>query len=416
MYDKDFCVKPANILLPKGGIEMDKWAVIACDQFTSEPHYWQELAEFVGDSPSTLNLVLPEAYFNLNDNNKYIKKIISHMQNYSARELFTEYADSFIYVERKTPYNGHARHGIVLSIDLEHYSYIDSDKAMIRSTEGTVLSRIPPRVSIRQNALLEFPHVMLLVDDRENAVMGNIDKSKLDKLYDFDLNMGGGSISGYLIEDCDPIISALKALLNRELLMEKYGNDLPFLFAVGDGNHSLATAKAHWENIKRDLGECPHTENHPARYALAEVVNIHDPALIFEPIYRFIKTSDIAGFTEGLAKLGIPQNPQNAGIYINGNITPLALADNAAAAVYDVQKYIDGYLEKHGGEVDYIHGLDSLKKVCDSLGGVGVILPPLKKEHLFEYVVNSGSMPRKTFSMGEAQEKRYYIEGRKIVR
>lgn len=408
---KTFSVKPADILLPNLQDSYGKWAVVACDQFTSEREYWEELKAYVGGAPSTLNMILPEAYLSA-DNSAAVAKINETMQRYIQDGVFTELKDAMIYVERSTPYS-ECRKGIIAAIDLDDYSYIDADKAPIRATEGTVLSRIPPRVKIRENASIELPHIMLLMDDRKDTVFNGLD-TNMEKLYDFELNMGGGSIKGYKIADTGRVISLLKTLTDKKLLMEKYGSDRPLLFAVGDGNHSLATAKQCWENLKKTLSPAQQ-ESHPAKYALAEIVNIHDKSLKFEPIHRVVTGVCNQKFTEKLLNCLKDYTFKSGKMLVTGGMpTDICLPENAAEAVGLVQNIIDSYILENGGEVDYIHGEQSLISVTRESGGVGIMLPPLKKEDLFSYLTKRGSLPRKTFSMGEAAEKRYYIEGRMI--
>jgi len=356
------------------GSNHEKWAVVACDQFTSEPEYWESVNKIVGDFPSTLRITLPEIY--LEDNlDKRISDINKNMENYINTNIFTEYKDAMIYVQRTLPC-GKIRHGIVGAIDLEAYDYNKSAVSLIRATEGTVLERIPPRVKIRTNAPIELPHVMVLIDDPLNTVIVPFEG---ETLYDFDLMCGGGHITGKLVDknQQNKIINALADLMGDE--------ENPLLFAVGDGNHSLATAKACYEQNKNEL----------SRYALVEIVNIHDPALEFEPIYRILFNVDTEDFEKFMTKKSI-DNYQNL---------PLAI----------LQSLLDEYMRINPQvKIDYIHGIDTVKKLASAPNTIGFILDGMEKSELFPAVRKTGALPRKTFSMGEAASKRYYMECRKI--
>ncbi len=403
-----------EVLLPKKGTDMQKWAVVACDQFTSEPEYWEKLKAFVGDAPSALNVIFPEVYLG-QDNKPIIDKINATMDKYLKDGTLESIGKGFILVERKTKFV-EKRLGLMVMVDLEDYSFVREDKALIRATEGTVISRIPPRVKIRENAPVELPHIMLLIDDRKKEIIEGLyeNRDKYEKVYDFELNMEGGHLRGWHVTDADAVIEKLNKLISKEELMSKYGTaDEAMLYAVGDGNHSLATAKACWNNIKGSLSE-EERKNHPARYALVEVENIHDDGLAFEPIHRVVFGAGY-DFLPGLYNV-------LGGDYFCKLMTPggkeetIMLPSNAAEAVKTVQDYIDAYIKSHEGtEVDYVHGADSLRSVVEAHpGSVGITLPPLGKNDLFDYVLKKGALPRKTFSMGEAVEKRYYVEARKI--
>ncbi len=380
---------PADILIPKDG--HDSWSVVACDQFTSQPEYWEELDAKVSDRASALRVILPEAY--LSDRPEERTELINAtMAQYLSEGVFEEYNDAMIYVERTLP-DGRVRRGIVGAVDLEAYDYTVGSKALIRATEGTVLDRIPPRVKIRENAPIELPHIMLLIDDKEDSVISNAAKGG-KTVYDFELCMGGGHLKGVLIdkEAQKELILALEALCD--------GED-PLLFAVGDGNHSLATAKA-----------CYGASNHPlARFALAEVVNIHDSALEFEPIYRVLFGVDEQElisefekrFASGKKKIDCLSSVRCTQGFTDG------------FTVYELQSFIDEYIASHKeASVDYIHGEDVVKKLASQSGAVGFIFDGIEKSELFPYIKEKGVLPRKTFSMGEAASKRYYMEARKI--
>lgn len=384
-----------QILLPQG-VDMNLWAVNACDQFTSDYDYWRKTEELVGDSPSALRLIYPEIY--LKDNTEArISAINENMKKYLSDGVFKCVEDGFVLVERAT---GHGvRTGIVLAIDLEKYDYRKGAKSLVRSTEATILERIPPRVKIRENAPIELPHVMLLYNDRHNRVLNCVKKGEI--LYDFDLNMNGGHIRGTYIDNAGEVISSFYSLMEGE------GEKL--LFAVGDGNHSLATAKTCWENLKKTLTP-EEAENHPARYALAEAVNIFDNGLSFEPIHRFVKTEKREEFIKGLHFSG----GGAAYIVCDGKRTPVAFPENVPQGIRELDKYISEFLKTYGGEVDYIHGdgeIDMLSRY-----GVGIALPAIDKEDFFRLIITGGNLPKKTFSMGEGNEKRYYIEAKRIVK
>lgn len=402
-----------RVLLPRKDIDMQKWAVVACDQFTSEPKYWEELKEFTEGVPSALNVIFPEVYLGKNDA-ETIKNINKNMKEYLDSGVWQDIGECFILVERSTPFT-ERRLGLVAAVDLEDYSFVREDKALIRATEGTVVSRIPPRVKIRENAPVELPHIMLLIDDRKKEVIEEIyaNRDKLEKVYDFDLNMKGGHLRGWKITDTKNVIDKLNGLIKPEAIKERYGEcDEVMLYAVGDGNHSLATAKACWNNIKKDLSE-EEKENHPARFAMVEIENLHDDGLAFEPIHRAVFNVGM-DFLNGL--FDVCGGEYYCKVITDVGEQPLQLPSNAAVAVKTVQDYIDEYIVKHPEvTVDYVHGEDSLKSVVnESENCVGITLPPLNKNDLFDYVLKVGAFPRKTFSMGEAVEKRYYVEARKI--
>lgn len=377
---------------------MHAWAVNACDQFTSDNKYWEEVESLVGDKPSTLRLIYPEIY--LKDNpEKRIKDINANMHSYLSNGVFKELKDGFILVERTT--QSGTRTGIVLSIDLEAYDFKVGSKALIRSTEATILERIPPRVKIRENAPVELPHVMLLYNDKQNAVLSKVKRGEV--LYDFDLNMGGGHAKGTYIDNSDEIIEEFYSLMENT----DYGNGEKLLFAVGDGNHSLATAKTCWENIKKGLTE-EEQKTHPARFALCEAVNIYDKALFFEPIHRLVKTDRAEEFIKGYN----PQGDKTAYTVVNGQKTKVQFNADVPQGIRELDSYITKFIEQNGGEVDYIHGDEEV--TAFSSMGIGVILPAIGKDDFFRLIVTGGNLPRKTFSMGEGNEKRYYIEAKAI--
>lgn len=406
---------PANILLPKN-VNFEKWAVIACDQFTSQPEYWQRVRENVGEAVSTLNLVFPEAELNV-DRAERIKSINENMAKYLSEDIFTEYKDAYVYVER-TLKNGVVRKGIVGVIDLEQYDYNADSKSAIRATEQTVLERIPPRVEIRRNASMELPHVLLLCDDEKERIIEPLTakKAELHKIYDFDLMEGGGHIEGYLLQgtEVDDIIEAIAAYESDVLAKYECSGKAPMTYAVGDGNHSLATAKACYEELKTKCGAV-NVANHPARFALVELENIYDEAQVFEPIHRLLTNVNVKALLENLqAEIG--GNGTAIKWFANGEAGELKINDeNGELPLEVIQVAFDKYLKANAGEIDYIHGDETLEQLSQKENTIGFLMPNVTKNAFFENIVNNGVMPRKTFSMGEAEEKRYYLEGRRIV-
>lgn len=395
---KKYGLMPADILLPESGFE--KWAVVACDQFTSEPSYWEEVERTVGKAPSALRVTLPEIYLGKDDDGA-IKKINAAMNEYLDSGVLKHHENSMIYVER-TQSDGRVRHGIVGVIDLEDYDYRSGSRSLIRATEATVTERIPPRVRIRSGAPIELPHVMLLADDPDGTVIAPLaaEKERFEKAYGFELMQGGGHIDGWFIspEAQVRIGEALDALVA--------GQDDRLLFAVGDGNHSLAAAK-----------ECYiRSGSEGARYALVEVVNIHDPAIEFEPIYRVLFGVEpervIADF---VADMGGEYRGDGAQVFeciFAGGSRTVSVKPSAKLPVGTLQAWLDRYLPAHGGKIDYIHGADTVRGLCTAEGTLGFIFDGMKKSELFDAIRADGSLPRKTFSMGHACDKRYYLEAR----
>ncbi len=404
-------LKADKILLPATD-DFTSWACIACDQFTSEIDYWKELAEQVKGKSTTLDLVLPEIY--LNDNpEKRIADINENIKRYIKEGRFKALEKGFILTVRKTPFV-EKRIGLIGVIDLEQYDFSQKSDALIRATEGTIEERIPPRLKIRKDADVEFPHVMVLFDDEKREITEKLyqDRATLKKVYDFELNMGGGHVEGYFVSDYQTIIDKFSQLLNSERLVAKYGREDKFAFAVGDGNHSLATAKTHWNNVKKTLGDIE-KETHPARYALVELVNIYDEGIYFEPIYRFVFGVDKKKFIDGLSKVdgGV------MGVYDGRALKTEKGKNQLPEGIRAVDKYVKEFIAENGGEVDYVHGESNLKKLVDErTDAVGILFEKLDKSDLFKYVSQNGAFPRKTFSMGEGVEKRYYLEGRRITK
>ncbi len=411
---------PCDILLPKfsnDAEKMSKYACIACDQYTSEGEYWEDVERIVGDSPSTLRLTLPEYY--LSETDKRISKINETMEEYK-REILENHTSSMIYLERKQR-NGKIRRGIIGGLDLECYDYNKGAKALVRATEGTVLERIPPRVKIREGAAIELPHIMILIDDIDRTVIEPVGTAAgLKPAYDFELMKNGGHVSAKFLSEKEiaSVSAALDALTKKAAKVE--GCDSPLVYAVGDGNHSLASAKAYWEKIK---GSIPKSEweNHPARYALCEIVNIHDEALEFEPIYRVVFGVNPAELLSELEKysLKLPEcseKPQKFE-YFYGSERGKITVENPTSMlpVGTLQAFLDSYVKSHkGAEIDYIHGIASTKRLASSDNTIGFLFDGMSKSQLFATVVADGALPRKTFSMGEADDKRFYIEARGI--
>lgn len=399
----------AKILLPKN-VDMGAWAVVACDQFTGEPEYWQQVEQLTKGKKTTLDLVLPEVYLNDNPEER-IAKINSNIKSYLNDGVFEQLEDGFILTIRSTPYVKR-RIGLIGAIDLEEYQYSKKSDALIRSTEGTVEERIPPRLKIRKDAEVEFPHVMVLFDDEKREITEPLYEKRdtLKKVYDFELNMQGGHVEGYFVKDDGILKQKFASLLDKQRLIDKYGKEDKFAFAVGDGNHSLATAKAHWNNVKQTLTE-DEKQKHPARFALVEFVNIYDEGIYFEPIFRYVKGVDKDKFIAGLKKVDCG----NIRIFDGVKYTEQKGVATLPQGISATDAYILQYITENGGEVDYIHGESNLEKlVQQNADSVGIYFEKLDKSNLFKYVSDKGALPRKTFSMGEGIEKRYYLEGRKI--
>ncbi len=390
---------PADILLPKK--DFDKWAVVACDQYTSEPDYWNDVESIVGSAPSALRIILPEIYLS-DDNSERVNAINKTMQEYLDGDVFDLHKDSMIYVERES--GGSIRRGIVGLIDLEDYDYRKGADSAIRATEATVLERIPPRVQIRKDAPLEMPHILLLIDDPSKSVIEPLAEQKdgFEQAYGFELMKKGGHIDGYFLPD-DVIARVQDAL--EALIADK---DDKLLFAVGDGNHSLATAK-----------ECYNLSHDPlARYALVEVVNIHDDSIQFEPIYRVLFNVDAEDFIEQFSAYTDSKGSMNYQDfeYITAECSgELKVKSTAKLPVGTLQGFIDRYMKDNPEvKIDYIHGKDVVRNLCTQKGTLGFIFEGMGKDELFPAITADGSLPRKTFSMGHAEDKRYYIEARKI--
>lgn len=427
-----------RLCLPRQGIDLSKWAVIACDQYTSEPTYWARVAHEVGDAPSSLHLILPEAGLGAADAPARIERIHATMRSYLAQGLLDE-RDGAVYVERRI--GGRTRRGLMLELDLEHYDFRRGSTSLIRPTEDTIVARLAPRIEVRRDAELELPHILVLIDDPARTVIEPIgaERQTLSKLYDFELMQRGGSVAGFAIgaAQAERACRALLALAEPQAFAARYGVPLDtpvMLFAVGDGNHSLATAKSIWDGVKGSVGM-----DHPSRYALVEVENVHDPALDFSPIHRLLFGVRV-DVREALAdafgsRFTCTDMPSAAAMrervaatdgarHTAGLIGPgarfsmIEIADpESTLAVGTLQPFVDRLIEQGGAtEVDYVHGDDVLERLATSdSGNVGIHLAALSKSELLRRVVREGPLPRKAFSMGEADEKRFYIESRRIT-
>lgn len=414
---------PADILLPRD-CEYTKWAVVACDQYTSQPEYWDRVERFVGSAPSALRMILPESCLDGPNLETDILEINNNMTHALREGRFKEFPNALIYVER-TLKCGKVRRGLIGKIDLEQYDYEPGAEAAVRATEGTVMSRIPPRVAVRKNAPIELPHVMLLFDDPGRTVIEPLAarKDRMELLYDFDLMEDGGHLTGWLLdgESAARVGVAFRALNTPDAVKTRYGldRDTVFQFAVGDGNHSLATAKECYERQKR-LTPPEQWETLPARYALCEVVDLYDESLEFEPIHRVIfnvKGKDLLdAFVRSYPGAYYGEGMGHALRYVWGSTQGAITVPypKAHLPVGTLQSFLDEYVPAHGGSIDYIHGDEVAHDLGSRPGNIAFLLPAMPKESLFSAVLRDGVLPRKTFSMGEANDKRFYLEARRI--
>ena len=430
------CFRLPSLLLPRAGIDLRKWAVVACDQHTSEPEYWRRAEREVGSAPSTLNLIFPEAYLGAADAVARITRIQDAMRAYLAEGLLREHRGA-IYVERTL--GNRVRRGLMLEFDLDAYDFSPDSTSPIRPTEGTMVERLAPRIAVRRGAELELPHVLALIDDPDGAVIGPIaaERAALERLYDTDLMLGGGRVAGFAVDAArgERAAAALRALADTEAFAARYAvpDATPvMLFAVGDGNHSLATAKAYWDSIRHSVAG-----DHPARYALVEIENIHDPALEFSPIHRVLfgvsgdvrkameqqfgaraACRDVASAAAMRSAIAAaPASSHVAGLAGPGtrfSVVEVAQPESTLA-MGTFQSFIDGFIARGGAKsIDYVHGEEAFERLAAADGNLGFHLPALSKAGLLRMVVREGPLPRKTFSMGEADEKRFYIEARRI--
>ena len=404
-----------DILLPKSA-SMHRWAVIACDQFTSDNAYWQRVAETVGDAHSTLHMILPEAHLGAADEAAIVKNINKTMEEYLENDVFEVYKKSYIYVER-TLLNGTVRPGLIGAVDLEEYDYNPGSVSAVRATEKTVLERIPPRQRVRKDASIEFPHVLMLADDDKKQLIEPIAaiKDRLFKIYDFDLMEGGGHITGWVVrgEDAAAFDERLAAYI--EAVPAKYADlsGAPVTLAVGDGNHSLATAKSCYEALKA-ANPGMDMSSHPARWALVELENIHDDSQVFEPIHRVLFNVDGKKLLKDMQAICAEGGYEVE--YVLGAERGKLILDKARGelAVAVLQEFLDQWMQENSCEIDYIHGDDEVAELAQKENAIGFLLPGMEKHQLFRGVISGGVLPRKTFSMGHAREKRYYLEGRRI--
>jgi len=436
----DLGILVPEVFLPRPGVDLTKWAVIAVDQFTSQPEYWQQVEQIVGDAPSTFRLTLPEIYLEKSGEAERIQRIQATTHQYLDAGILQP-REGLIYVERTA--GGKTRKGLMLCLDLECYDYTKGSTSLIRATEGTIVERLPPRMKIRAGAALELPHILVLIDDPQRTVIEPLGAAaaSLEKIYDFDLMLGSGHLTGYAVNDAaleDAVVSALRDLAQPEAFTAKYdvSADQPvLLFAMGDGNHSLATAKAVWEKIKPTVGM-----NHPARYALVEIENVHDEGLAFEPIHRMLFDLHQDFFaalntTFGANLTYIPSADAEEMINqvdtAHGTVQTIGLVGGGAGRTFGViriansgsnlpvgtiQIFLDAFLKAGGAErIDYVHGQDVTVRLGSQPGNIGLYLSGMAKGDLFKTVILDGALPRKTFSMGEASEKRFYMEARKIA-
>lgn len=436
----EIALQVPKILLPVEGTDMTKWAVVACDQFTSQQDYWFQVERLVSTSPSTFRLVFPGAFLEEKNQNLRIQNINSNMQLYLERNILKEQKPGFILVDRKTSH-ATSRKGLVVCLDLEAYDYNKSSQTLIRATEGTLIERLQSGIKIRENASIELQHIIVLIDDPEKTVIEPLFQKQFSVVYDFDLMQNSGHIKGYKIEDeitIKEITTALEKLSDPELFSKKYNvNDKGvLLYAVGDGNHSLVTAKAIWEKIKLAAPDKSAVMTHPARYALVELVNVHDEGLSFEPIHRVLFDVELSKVLTNLKNF-FSRNlsyrlynseaemnkytPTKEGAqmipFLSGNQWGVLIIQNPplSLAVGTLQMFLDAYIKAKDVKVDYVHGMQSVIDLSSKPNTIGFFLPKMKKTDLFRTVIQEGALPRKTFSMGEADEKRFYLECRKIV-
>ena len=434
-----------EILLPGQNVDLHRWAVIACDQYTSEPEYWAAVDRLIGDQPSTLRLVFPEVYLEDDHSDTRIAGINASMNQYLADGVLVPQDRGFVLVDRKTSHVP-SRKGLIVALDLEAYDYRPGTKTLIRATEGTIVDRLPPRIRVRENAAIELPHIMVLIDDPEQTVIEPLFEAALEKVYDFELMQGSGHLKGWRVAQpalLEQVATALGALARKERFQERYDvtDDEVMLYAMGDGNHSFATAKAIWEKLKSDAADPAEVMDHPARYALVELVNVHDPGLEFEAIHRVMFDVNVEDLLQKAAdyydRAGTPCSVET---YSDLDETTAAAAVAGAAhavafvtaqgfgllrvdqpsltlEVATLQNFLDDYLKSQPqARIDYIHGDDAVTRLGSQKGHIGFYLPSISKHDLFRTIVRDGALPRKTFSMGEADEKRFYLEARRITR
>lgn len=442
---KKLALEVPTILLPREDIDLSRWAVIACDQYTSEPEYWQAVDRMVADQPSTLRLIYPEVYLEETDSDRRIADINASMEQYLADGVLVAQQQGFVLIDRQTSHVP-SRKGLIVALDLEAYDYRPGSKTLIRTTEGTIVDRLPPRIRVRENAAVELPHIMVLIDDPEQTVIEPLFSADLEQAYDFELMQGSGQLRGWKVNQkhlLEQVGKALERLAATDRFQKRYDveDDEVMLYAMGDGNHSFATAKAIWEQLKSKTADPAAVMDHPARYALVELVNLHDPGLEFEAIHRVLFDIDVKELLSQAGdyyrQLGTPCRID----WCHDQAAAVAAAKAAGAShviafvavgryglltiespamtleVASLQNFLDEYLKNHpGARIDYIHGEEAVTRLGGQNGNIGFYLPSISKHDLFRTIVRDGALPRKTFSMGEADEKRFYLEVRRITR
>ncbi|MBT3346617.1 MAG: DUF1015 domain-containing protein [Gemmatimonadetes bacterium] len=444
-YD-DIALAVPRILLPKADLDLEKWAVIACDQHTSNPDYWQQVADLAGDAPSSLQLIYPEVFLHAKDRPRRIESVRASMDHYVAQGLLEGAEPGFVLVERQTPHT-QARHGLIVALDLEQYSYAADATTLIRTTEGTVLERLPPRIEVRRGAPLETPHILVLIDDPERTVIEPLARESLPLAYDTPLMLGGGHVRGWRVTGQDRIRRVIQALRDLKAADVSGAGAHPLLYAMGDGNHSFATAREVWEEIKRDAGGLEAVQDHPARHALVELVNLYDDGLSFEPIHRVVFNADHKALLAAMADYYRSQGsrveidtvsdrgtwhelcaaldesddhhlPWVAGGRDGAGHQGILTIHQPARVLEAVslQEFLTGFGREHGElQVDYIHGVETTERIGSQAGNVGLVSQVIGKHALFPTIIADGPLPRKSFSLGEAEEKRYYLECRRLT-
>ncbi|MDH3997231.1 MAG: DUF1015 domain-containing protein [Desulfuromonadales bacterium] len=440
---EQLALKTPTILLPKAGTDLNRWAIIACDQYTSEPEYWQEVDQIVGDAPSTLRVIFPEVFLEDDDSEQRIGAINGAMDKYLNDGVLEAQTPGFILLDRKTSH-APSRKGLMVELDLEAYDYRPGTRTMIRATEGTIVDRLPPRIKVREKAAIELPHIMVLIDDPEKTVIEPLFEPQLESVYDFELMKDGGHLRGWKVDQpqlIEQIGEALQGLAQTERFQNRYevDDEEVMLYAMGDGNHSFATAKAIWEQLKADADNPATVMDHPARYALVELVNVHDPGLEFEAIHRVVFDIDADDlFNKARDFFRKSQTPcqvesfdtldaaNAAAKKAGGHSIPFVTTEGfglltictptLTLEVATLQGFLDEYLQaKPQARIDYIHGEEAVTRLGGQQGNIGFYLPSISKHDLFRTIVRDGALPRKTFSMGEADEKRFYLEARRIT-
>lgn len=435
-------VQVPKILLPRDGTDMHSWAVIACDQYTSDPDYWRRLTDQTRGKISTLNMIFPEVYLEDPGADQRIAAINRTMEEYLADGSLAEQPEGFVLVDRRTS-EVQSRKGLILALDLEQYDYHRGAKSLIRATEGTILDRLPPRIKVRQNAPIELPHIMVLIDDPQRTVIEPLFQEDLETVYDFELLGNGGHLKGFRVAQprlIEQVAGALEQLAEPAAFRAKYQtDDEVMLYAMGDGNHSFATAKAIWETLKESATDKLAIMQHPARYALVELVNLHDPGLEFEPIHRVLfgieenrlaqqmqdffaargtalTLTSCADLAEARARCAEVGSAHALPMICAGKVAVWAVADPAfTLPVATLQVCLDQFLiDNPSVRIDYIHGSHPVTELGQRFDCAGFYLPAISKHDLFRTIIHDGALPRKTFSMGEADEKRFYLECRKI--